>query len=353
MDRDEELSLFEMERTGGRGVEDPVHDLKLEVVIPGTQRSDLAKLTLLRAPADFARVGPRNRSVLLDVRKLLGFAISSLHGPVRTAAHDLIQLIDREVESALRADARRHGAVEIVRKGFETAAEPRLHEARRVRPHAARDVEADAPGRDDPSLLGIEGGHAADRKAVPPVGVRHRPGRADDAGKGRHVPELLAHFLVERVDQLAARVDSTGDAHAARSRKLPDVRLDLEKRGSGHDLAPFSDIHDTLGDPLALLGRHLQRREGGAFRLHGARVPGGIVPFAEGLGRDEREERRSSFLERLLRRGAVTPDADVGSVLEMLEAHLSRLYAGIGDGLMQMRHRRMRRPAPRCPWVPR
>ena len=40
--------------------------------------------------------------------------------------------------------------------------------------HAARDVEADTTRRDHPILVGIERSHAADRKAVAPVSIRHR-----------------------------------------------------------------------------------------------------------------------------------------------------------------------------------
>ncbi len=48
--------------------------------------------------------------------------------------------------------------------------------------HAAGNIEADAAGRHHAARVGVEGGDAADRKAVAPMGVRHDVGGMHNAG---------------------------------------------------------------------------------------------------------------------------------------------------------------------------
>ena len=92
---------------------------------------------------------------------------------------------------------------------------------------AAADIVADDPGGDDP-LRGVEGGHAPDRGAVAPMGVRHGQGVADDARQGGDVHHLLGHPLrFDLGDERLGGEDPPGDAHGALSRDLEAEIVDL------------------------------------------------------------------------------------------------------------------------------
>ncbi len=127
------------------------------------------------------------------------------------------------------ADAHGYVTVERVRQ----AAPERLYIAHRQtrvqRAHAAGDVKADAAGRNDPALIGVECSHTADGKAITPVGVRHHETRRDDARQLSHVDRLLVDFLVHAPNQLAVAVDDSGNAHAPAGVYAPNVVRDLRQ----------------------------------------------------------------------------------------------------------------------------
>jgi hypothetical protein len=95
--------------------------------------------------------------------------------------------------------------------------------------HAAGDVETDTAGRDDPACVGVECGHAADRKAVAPMGIRHRIGGAEDARQGGDVGGLLQHLLVHVANQGLGRVEHHGHPHRTLRRDAPLRVADLDE----------------------------------------------------------------------------------------------------------------------------
>ena len=227
VDRHEEIAFFETEGPGRLAVEDRLDGLQLQIVVARTEASDLVELPLLRPPADSGGVGSRHAPPLFDPFEVVRLSPTLLHRPPRAAREELVELGDGEPHGSSPADSRRHGAVEVVSDRLEMLAERARLQASRERAHATGDVEADAPRRHDASAVGIEGGDAADGKAVTPVGVRHGEGGADDARERGDVGDLLADLLVERVDQDPAREDAARHTHRSGGRQLPDVRFDF------------------------------------------------------------------------------------------------------------------------------
>ena len=143
------------------------------------------------------------------------------------------------------------------------------------RAHAARDVEADAAGRHDAALLGIERRDAADREAVAPMGVRHGVGRLHDAGQRRDIDRLLEDLVVHVADQLLVGVDDRRHAHRAVRLDAPRRRIDAGETSGIHGRSPLH-VHDAGGRPQAVgvLGRPSARyrsRPSARRPAHGAR----------------------------------------------------------------------------------
>jgi len=89
----------------------------------------------------------------------------------------------------------------------QTRADVAALEPARQQAHAAVDVVAHAAGRQH-ALVGVEGGHPADREAVAPVDVGHRDRVAQDAGQVGDVDHLLgAAVLADVGDELCRRVE--------------------------------------------------------------------------------------------------------------------------------------------------
>ena len=58
------------------------------------------------------------------------------------------------------------------------------------KPYAARDIEADTAGGDDPVIVDVGRRHATDRESVSPVHVGHRIRRADNPRQRCHIDYL-------------------------------------------------------------------------------------------------------------------------------------------------------------------
>ena len=87
--------------------------------------------------------------------------------------------------------------------------------------HAAGHVEADATGRHHAAFGRIEGGHAADRKAIARVRVRQGIGGLDDAGQAGDVSQLLRHLVIQVRDQRRVAENHARHAHGAAARQVP------------------------------------------------------------------------------------------------------------------------------------
>jgi hypothetical protein len=120
--------------------------------------------------------------------------------PPRAFADDLGEVAVGEVHEAARPHPRGDGPEQRVHQLAQARADLILGQGRPDQPHAAVDVEADAPRRDDAGV-GPEGGHSADREAVAPVAVGHAEGGADDAGQAGDVGDLLEDAGVHLTEQ--------------------------------------------------------------------------------------------------------------------------------------------------------
>ena len=88
----------------------------------------------------------------------------------------------------------------------------------------AVDIVADATGRDD-SVSRIERRHAADRKSVAPMPIRHAERVALDAGQAGYIRHLLEHARVHPDQDGLGRVDPGRHQHPlfGGCRNLPDL----------------------------------------------------------------------------------------------------------------------------------
>ena len=134
--------------------------LDLQVVVSGTQGADLLVPPLHGLLADLGGVRARHAAVLLGPLQILLQRVSLLQAP----AHPLLaQRCGTPRATASESPCRppRRGCA--ANRRSTSSAQPRLDlllgQGGGHQTHAAVDVEADAPGRDDPGL-GVEGRHA-------------------------------------------------------------------------------------------------------------------------------------------------------------------------------------------------
>lgn len=194
----------------------------------------LAPLGLLR---DRAGIGARHAAALLDAPEVGGFAEASRHRPARPAGEHRVYLPGRQVQRSGAAEAGGDAYIQQVREPHAHRLEVGAPQAGVERAHAAGDVETDPACRHHTAVLGIEGRDPADRKAVSPMGIRHRIRGADDARQHRDLGDLLVDLVVHRRDQLARREDHRGHTHRA-PRPHPPFEIGL--------LFEAREVHDPV-----------------------------------------------------------------------------------------------------------
>ena len=113
--------------------------------------------------------------------------------------------------------------VEDVSERFLYRQDVVLHQPGVQAAHTAGNIEADAAGRDHAALVGVEGRHAADGKAITPVRIGHGVTGLDDAGQGRDVDGLFVDLVVHGADERFIGVDDRRHAHGAVGFDLPFV----------------------------------------------------------------------------------------------------------------------------------
>ncbi len=100
--------------------------------------------------------------------------------------------------------------------------------------HTAGDVKADAAGGNDAALLRVERRHAADRKAVAPVRVRHDVTRLDDAGERSNTRCLLGHLVVHGPDQGLVGIEDDRHSHCPCGLNAPRHIIQLREIARVH-----------------------------------------------------------------------------------------------------------------------
>jgi hypothetical protein len=127
--------------------------------------------------------------------------------------------------------------------------------------------KADAPGRDHAALVGIEGRHAADRKAVAPVGVRHDIGGLNDSGQHGDIARLLGDLVIHVADEGLVGIDDGRHAHGAGRFDTPGRGINAGKATSVHGRLQLHVDHAARRPPAVGFPGHLERRIGGALGL--------------------------------------------------------------------------------------
>jgi len=215
------------------GIEDAIHHLHLEEVIPGAQGAHLGAATLEGAVGEGSRIGVVDGAAVLAAGEVEVGAVAAGDGVDRAAEQDGPQVRGRGVPDPAGAGAPRHQPGEGGHDRGQVRPEVGLAERRREQADAAGDVEADAARRDHPAGRRIGGRDAPDGEAVTPVDVRHGERGGHDARQGGDVRDLAEGVIaVDGGQQAAGGEHHAGDAHGPGLIDAPAVvRLLRETQG--------------------------------------------------------------------------------------------------------------------------
>ena len=232
MDADDHVARLEPVHLRDAGIVNLGYVLHLEIMVARTERAHLVALALLGMGRDVAGLGVRHPAVLLDTIEIGGGAEAPFDGPLRAAREHGVHLVRVQAEGAGAADAGGNLAVErlgqrLLRRQDVVLRQPGMQAA-----YPAGNVEAHAAGRNHTACVRVERGHAADGKAVTPVGIGHGVRRLDDAREHGDVDRLFVDLLVHVADELFAGINHRRHAHGAVGRDFPFVfGASGEKRG--------------------------------------------------------------------------------------------------------------------------
>jgi len=200
VDADDDVARLEPEGAGGIRVAQLDDVLHLEVVVARAERAHLVALTALGGGGHVLRLCTRHRAVFLGSLEVLRMPAAPRERPPRAATQHRVHLVCAEGECPGAAEARGNALRECVSEQPLDRLDLRARQARKERADTAGDVETHPARRHDPTLVGIEGGDAADRKAVAPMGIGHRERCLDDAGERGDIGDLLRHLVVHLPD---------------------------------------------------------------------------------------------------------------------------------------------------------
>jgi hypothetical protein len=212
---DHDITFVQAERVRHGAVEDFGDVLHFQVMVARAKRAHLVALTGLGVLRDLLGLGPCHAAMLLDPLQIFGPAVAALHRPLGAAGQHGIHLTVVQVQPAGAAHTRRYPTKQNVGQLFLDGLDVFPLEAGVQAADAAGNIETDAAGRDNAPLLGVERGHATNRKAVAPVGIRHGVGGLDNAGESGHVTDLLIDLEIHVLNQRTSGVDDAGHAHLA------------------------------------------------------------------------------------------------------------------------------------------
>ena len=229
-----DLSRLKAESRGGGFVEDLLHDLDLEEMVPRPECPELVLPPQERPVAHLLRIGARHYPAVLGRLQVCRRTVAVADGPGRAFDQDLPFLLLGEFQGPPGTNA--GGDVLKECRDQRRDALPDVGETK-TRGHeaaAAVDVVPDAAGGDDP-LVEVKGRDPADGKTVAPMHVRHServlhdPRQVGDVG---HLPRPLVgpHPLQE----LLAGVEESRNAHPSRRRDLPPPFVDSAETGVRH-----------------------------------------------------------------------------------------------------------------------
>jgi len=76
-------------------------------------------------------------------------------------------------------------------------------------PYAAGDIKSDAAGRNHAALFGIEGGHSAYRKPIPPMGIGHGKRGLDNSRERGYIHDLFIDLEIHVANECLIRVNNS------------------------------------------------------------------------------------------------------------------------------------------------
>jgi len=151
-------------------------------VVAAAERAHFLALATPRLRGHAAGLGVQHLALLLDALQVGRLAPTLRHGPARAAGEHFVHLRVAELDVPGASDAGRDVLEEGIGQALLQIGRERLaHQPGVQAAHPAGDVEAHAAGRHHAAGVGVEGRHAADRKTVTPVRVRHRERAGHDA----------------------------------------------------------------------------------------------------------------------------------------------------------------------------
>ncbi len=101
--RDGHLALAQPERLGRLLVEDLLHEVDLQEVVPAAERADLRYPSLLGLVAHLGRIGGLHPAPLLGGQQVLLPPVAALHRPFRAVPQHIVEAAAGELDDALGA----------------------------------------------------------------------------------------------------------------------------------------------------------------------------------------------------------------------------------------------------------
>ena len=268
MDHDADLPLGQPERLGRGRVEDRVHRLDLQEMIPRAETADLVQPAVGGAAADLRRVGAVGHAVILAPVQVTLAAVALRDSIADPAGQQFLQLRPAvQVPYAAAPGAARDHRGELVHHLAQDWGQLVPAQVGGEQSDAARDVETHPARRHNTTAGDVGRGDPADREPVTPVHIRHRIRRRHDARQFRDIAHLLQRTVRGRVRDQRPRRE-----HHARHPHPPVPRDDKPVRRFRDDLHGRStSSHEGSTGPSLRYG---VRR----FPLAGSRMCSATVP---------------------------------------------------------------------------
>ena len=230
VDQHHNLVLVKAETLGNLRLKDALHVLHFQEVVAGTERAHLRQPALAGLVSHGCGIGTIDCSVLLAVLQVVRLTVTIPNHPSGALHHQALQIVVGELHGTFAARARRDIAEKLVDQLSNFRAHIVRGQLTGQQTHAAVDVKSHAARRHHAAFIGVGSRHAADRKAVALVNVRHSQRPAHDARQHRHVDRLLQREIFQQIfQQMLVGVDHRIGQHAGlcSARDQPAVTVEL------------------------------------------------------------------------------------------------------------------------------
>jgi len=146
MEHDQDFVLVKSQSLRDRRVEDVLHVLNFQKMVPRTERSHLRQPALFRPVTDRCRVGVVDGAILLASVQVFRPAVTVLDHPGGAVFEQPVELLVREPDIPALAYARGNVTEELVHQLLDLR--PNLVERQRTgkQPHATVDIKSHSTG---------------------------------------------------------------------------------------------------------------------------------------------------------------------------------------------------------------